>query len=88
MNSLISKRIAIVELHKQGKRPCEIINLLGYGKKFVFRTINSFKKTNSVFDHARSGRPRTVNNSDVVKNVKNKINYNPRQSLRKLAKKN
>ena len=82
------KRAAIVELFLRGKTTGEILKIMKFEKsrrKFVYRTIQRYKKTRSIKDMQRSGRPKSVTTPRVKKLVRKRIRRNPQRSLRKMA---
>ena len=58
-----NRRIAILHLHDQGKRNCEIVQLLGVRGDMVSKTIKRFKEVGHAGDRPGRGRKRTVNTS-------------------------
>ena len=85
-NTILSRRAAIIELHKNGHLNSEIVKSLKKNKMFVSRTISRFLDTGSIQDRSRKGRKRTVRTSTLRKNVKLRLSRNPVRSMRKLAK--
>ncbi|XP_054713697.1 uncharacterized protein LOC129223154 [Uloborus diversus] len=81
-----NKRVAILELFRQGKRQCEIVRLLGVGKDVVSKAIKRYKKLGHDGRCPGSGRKRTVNTSANRKIIKNRVQRNPRISMRKIAR--
>ena len=81
-----SKRTAILELNTQGKTVKEIIKALSVTKWTVYRTIQRFNETGETSDRPRSGRPRSVRTPLLKKSVREKIRYNPKRSVQKMAK--
>ncbi|KAI6651345.1 hypothetical protein LOD99_5311 [Oopsacas minuta] len=83
---MLSRRSAVIELHKNGHSNSETVKSLKTNKMFVSRTIFRFLETGSIQDRSRKGRKRTVRTSTLRKNVKRRISRNPGRSMRKLAK--
>lgn len=84
----LPKRQAVINLHNDGKTRMEIVRALKALKvtpKFVTRTIKRFLETGSLQDRVRSGRPRSVRTSAMVKAVRERVRRNPQRSQRKLA---
>ena len=81
------ERLAIIEIFMKGNRPSKILTLLKMPKqkkKFVYRTIQRYRKIGSVNDMPRSGRPKSTT-LKLNKIVLDRIRRNPRRSLRKMA---
>lgn len=73
-------RIAVIALHKCGKKISEIFDILKplkISRMFVYRTVQRYKEQLSVEDRHRSGRPRTARTPAVIKNVRERIRRNP-----------
>lgn len=82
-------RITVVGLYKCGKTASEIFELLKplkITRMFVYRTINRFNKENTITDRQRSGRPRTVRTSAVIKAVRERIRRNPLRKQKIMAR--
>ncbi|XP_054715384.1 uncharacterized protein LOC129224863 [Uloborus diversus] len=80
-----NKRVAILELFRQGKRQCEIVRLLGVGKDLVSKAFKQYKKLGHDGRRPGSVRKRTVNTSANRKIIKKRVQRNPRVSMRKIA---
>lgn len=81
-----SKRSAILELFRRGKRQCEIVRLLNVSRQTVSKAINRFKELGHEGDRAGRGRKRTANTSRNRKIIKKRIKLNSRVSMRKIAR--
>ena len=55
-------------------------------RKTVWCIIKRFNETNTTDDRHRSGRPKTVNTSNLKAKLRARINYNNQRFIRKLAK--
>ncbi|KAI6646074.1 CRE-PTR-16 protein [Oopsacas minuta] len=80
-----SKRPAILELYTQGKTVKEITKALSVTKWTVYRTIQHFNETGETSDRPRSGRPRSIRTPLLKKPVREKVRYNPKRSVQKMA---
>lgn len=81
-------RVAVIALHRCGHAPTEIFKLLKNLKiplRFIYRTIKRFREDSRLEDKERSGRPRTVRTSAVIKAVKARIQRNPARKQKMLA---
>jgi len=81
-----NRRIAILHLHDQGKRNCEIVRLLGVRGDMVSKTIKRFKEVGHAGDRPGRGRKRTVNTSQNRQIIKKRIQRNSLVSMRKIAR--
>ena len=66
-------RIAVIALHKVGMEPntiFETLHSLGISRMFVYRAINRYNETSSVYDRKRSGRPRIIRTKKAIKAVR------------------
>ena len=86
MDSQKSKRPAILELHNLGKSVKEITRALSVTKWSVYRTLKRFKWDRYDSWQARSGRPRSVRTKQLKKSVRERIKFNPKWSVQKIAK--
>lgn len=85
----MEKREAIIKLHCAGKSCSDIAKALKdmkVTKSTAWYTIKRWEKTKSVENRPKSGRPRTVRTKKLIESTRAKINRNPRQSIRKLAR--
>lgn len=82
-----SRRAAIIELHLANNTNSKITKSLGVSRQLVSKTIKRFKETGSLTDRPRSGRPKTATTPANVKSIRNQIDYDPKRSARKMAKK-
>ncbi|GBM01374.1 hypothetical protein AVEN_135796-1 [Araneus ventricosus] len=81
-----SKRSAILELFKRGKRQCEIVRLLNVPRQTASDAICRFKELGNHGRRPGSGRKHTVNASKNRKAIKKRVQRNPRVSMRKIAR--
>ena len=79
-------RAAVMGLHKACKKPLDIATTVKVSRKTVWRIIKRLNKTNTTDDRHRSGRPKTVNTSNLKAKLWARIKYNNQRSIRKLAK--
>lgn len=73
-------RVTEIGLHKGGMAASDIFKTLKNLKitqKFVYHTIKRYRETSAADDRPRSGRPRTVRTSHVIKAVRERIRKNP-----------
>lgn len=81
-------RVAVIALHRCSHAPTEIFKLLKNLKipiRFIYRIIKRFREDSRLEDKERSGRPRTVQTSAVIKAVKARIQRNPVRKQKMLA---
>ena len=69
------ERELIVKLHKEKKKVREIAQILGLSKSKVHFWIQRSKKTDSLEDKPRSGRPTPIN-AKALRSISNLINQN------------
>lgn len=84
-----AKRKLIFELHKNGKRNCEILRDLksiGVNKLFIYRTLKRYKNTGSIHPVKKPGKKRTTRTRTVIKVVRERIRRNPAQSVRSIGR--
>ncbi|GBN19241.1 hypothetical protein AVEN_31022-1 [Araneus ventricosus] len=81
-----SKRSAILELFKRGKRQCEIVRLLNVPRHTVSDAICRFKDLGNDGRRPGSGRKHSVNTFKNRKAIKKRDQRNPRVSMRKFAR--
>lgn len=70
------ERELIIKLHQEKKTVREIASILGISKSKASFWVNRFKKTNSLEDKGRSGRPTPLsqkNLTDIKNNLKKKL---------------
>lgn len=82
-------RVAVIALHKCGKSAGQIFELLkplGISRMFVYRAIARFGELSGVEDRPKSGRPRVVRTSAVVKAVRERIRRNPLRKQKIMSK--
>ena len=82
------KRYAVIQLWKNGHRQADIRKSPGtreYTRSFVSRTIDRYTKYCTLKDAPRSGRPRSVRNPAVRKNVRQMLSRKPTLSYRQIA---
>ena len=82
----MSKRAAIIQLHRVGHSNSKIMKLLKAPKSTVRDTILHFQKLGTMEDRDRSGRPRSACTPTKIKALRERIWRNPKRSLRKTAK--
>lgn len=83
------KASAVIALHLQGKRPCDILSelsLFKLNRQFVYRTIKRYSETGSTKKRYGGGRKATVTITKYVKRLRECLRRNPRRSLRKIAR--
>lgn len=80
------ERVAIVELHKRGLKPVDIVQATGYGRRKVDRAVRLFRETGGTSDRPRSGRPITATTPENVNRVRCRTRRNPELSMRKMAR--
>lgn len=79
-------REAIIALYKNGKSQKEIVSLLKVLQPTVSKAIYRFKELGTSADRPRSGRPTKVSTPKMIERIRSRINRNPTQSMRKMAK--
>ncbi|GBO01111.1 hypothetical protein AVEN_252084-1 [Araneus ventricosus] len=84
--TMSSKRSAILELFKQGKRQCEIVRLLNSPRQAVPDAICRFKELCNDGRRPGSRRKHTMNTSKNRKAIKKRVQRNPRVSMRKIVR--
>ena len=85
----MSKRAAIIQLHRAGHSNSKIMKLLKAPKLTVRDTILRFQELGTMEDRDRSGRPRSACTPAKIKALRERIRRirrNPKRSLRKMAK--
>ena len=85
----MSKRAAIIQLHRVGHSNSKIMKLLKAPKSTVRDTILRFQELGTMEDRDRSGRPRFACTPAKIKALRERIRRiwrNPKRSLRKTAK--
>ena len=85
----MSKRAAIIQLHRAGHSNSKIMKLLKAPKSTVRDTILRFQELGTMEDRDRSGRPRSARTPAKIKALRERIwriRRNPKRSLRKTAK--
>ncbi|XP_017478987.1 PREDICTED: uncharacterized protein LOC108368613 [Rhagoletis zephyria] len=81
-----NKRSAILELHRQEMRQCEIVRLLNVPRKlFPKQSSGSMNLAMKVIASGR-GRKRTVNTPRIPQIIKKRVQRNSRLSMRKIAR--
>ena len=76
----MSKRAAIIQLHRAGHSNSKIMKLLKAPKSLRFQELGTME------DRDRSGRPRSARTPVKIKALRERIRRNPKRSLRKTAK--
>ncbi len=82
-------RVTVIGLHKAGKGAGEIYKLLRPLKiteRFVYRTLDRYRKTGDVVDMPRAGRTRSVRTKKAVEAVRSRINRKPCRRQKILAR--
>ena len=82
----MSKRAAIIQLHRAGHSNSKIMKFLKAPKSTVCDTILRFQELGTMEDRDRSGRPRSARTPAKIKALRERIRRNPKRSLRKTAK--
>ena len=82
----MSKRAAIIQLHRAGHSNSKIMKLLKAPKSTVRDTILRFQELGTMEERDRSGRPRSARTPAKIKALRERIRKNPKRSLRKTAK--
>ena len=85
----MSKRAAIIQLHRAGHSNSKIMKLLKAPKSTVRNTILRFQELGTMEDRDRSGRPQSARTPAKIKALRERIQRirrNPKRSLRKTAK--
>lgn len=82
------KRNSVIALYLAGKSNSAIVKEqhLEVNKMFVSRTINRYNDTGSVKKRYGGGPKKSATSPDMIRKVKARIQRNPRQSARKIAK--
>lgn len=83
------KRSRVITLYNEGFKAWEIVKQLGelkVNRKFVYRCVKWYKETGLTVKPETRGRPTTATTPAIVQRVRCRIQRNPRQSARKLAK--
>ena len=74
----MSKRAAIIQLHRAGHSNSKIMKLLKAPKSTVRDTILRFQKLGTMEDQDRSGRPRSACTPAKIKALRERIRRNPK----------
>ena len=82
----MSKRAAIIQLHRAGHSNSRIMKLLKAPKSTVCDTILRFQELGTMEDRDRSGQPQSACTPAKIKALRERIRRNPKRSLRKTAK--
>ncbi|CAD5213447.1 unnamed protein product [Bursaphelenchus okinawaensis] len=77
---------AIIKLHKEGRRQCDIAKLLNIAKSTVSHVVRRYVELGHDGDRPRSGRPATVNTRANRQWTKKRFMRNPRTPVRKMAR--
>lgn len=80
-----NKREAIIALFESGMRNCDIVRTLKAPKSTVSDAIKRFKELNTSDDRKGRGRKRTVRTAYNRKIIRQRINRNPKISMRRVA---
>ena len=81
----MSKRHAIIELHRAGVSNSMIIKQLKVPKSTVYDTVARFKELGDEKDRPRSGRPSTARTPKIIKAARKRVRRNPKRSIRKMT---
>ena len=79
-------RSKIITLWKEGSTQRAIAQRLLEPLTHVQRTIERFKKFNTVEDRPKTGRPRTTRTPAIIQKTKEMFNDDPHRSVRSMAK--
>ncbi|CAD5207799.1 unnamed protein product [Bursaphelenchus okinawaensis] len=79
-------RGAIIKLHKEGRRQCDIAKLLNIAKSTVSGVVRRYVELGHDGDRPRSGRPATVNTRANRQWIKKRFMRNRTTSVRKMAR--
>ena len=74
----MSKRAAIIQLHRAGHSNSKIMKLLKAPKSTVRDTILRFQELGTMEDQDRSGRPRSARTPVKIKALRERIRRNPK----------
>ena len=74
----MSKRAAIIQLHRAGHSNSKIMKLLKAPKSTVRDTILCFQELGTMEDQDRSGRPRSTRTPAKIKALRERIRRNPK----------
>ncbi|XP_076037187.1 uncharacterized protein LOC143022725 [Oratosquilla oratoria] len=84
---MANKRNTILELHRQGKRQCDIVRLLGVRKDVISKAVKRFKELGHEGDRPGRGRRKcTINTPRNRQIIKKRVPRNSRVSLRTIAR--
>ncbi|VDO19418.1 unnamed protein product [Heligmosomoides polygyrus] len=82
-----SLHTAMEKLPFEGVPAVDIARKLGTSKDAVYNSLNRLKETGAMKDRTRSGRPKTVSTSEIVKRIREKLHRKSRKSMmRELAR--
>lgn len=79
-------RGAIIELHKQAKKPANIAKQLNMNESTVRDAIKRYKELGTLSDRVGRGRKRSVRTPRMREVIRRRINRNSGVSMRKMAK--
>ncbi|XP_040567303.1 uncharacterized protein [Lepeophtheirus salmonis] len=79
-------RQKIVARIKAGDNPSVIARNLGISRTTVYNAMKLYNETESFVDRPRSGRPKSVRTESLIRSVKAKIDVNPRDNIRQMAR--
>ena len=84
------KKQRVLNLHLQGKRPCEIIwstKAERINERFIYRILKQFKDSGIVGKKPKGGSNRTVRTPALIKRVREQIWRNPNRSVKTMSTK-
>lgn len=79
-------RATIVRLSEMGRSQAEIVRITGIPLSTIQYSLRRFRQTGQTKDRPRSGRPKTASSPNMVKRIREKIRYDAKRSMRKMAK--
>lgn len=81
-----TKRVLILQKHRDGKTVMEITKDLKIPQSTVSNILKRYKNSNDLSDKPRSGRPCSARSKNNIKIVRERIRRNPRRSMRKMGR--
>jgi winged helix-turn helix protein len=79
-------RHTIVQLHLAGRSTKEIADIVNMRTTSVHRICKRYDQQGHIEELPKSGRPRTVNTSELRKKIMKKVRRNPGRSMRQMAR--
>lgn len=83
---MAKERSAILELHRRGKRQCEIVRLLNVPQQTVSKGIRRYEELGHEGDRPGRGRKPTRNTSRLRTIIKKRVLRKSQVSMRKIAR--